>query len=174
MRFNLPKAPRAGRARKPTFGVQSIVTLLVISILNPLLATHLQMRVVNEFYNARMLVPNGSGSREAEVDLHFEERELLVCSRNSGSEVKRLRYSEIDSADYSYTKHPRWRSGTILAGAVGMFAIPVFFIKGNKHWLTIRTQTDFAVLRLDKVNFRIVLAAFEARASRRVQRVGNK
>ena len=69
---------------------------------------------------------------------------------------------------------PRWKSGIGLAVAFGIFALPVFFMKGKKHWLTIAAEGDFAVLRLDKNNYRIILPTFEARTGKRVEAVAEE
>ena len=44
-----------------------------------------------------------------------------------------------------------------------------FFMKGKKHWLTIRTQNDYAVLHLDKNDYRLILTAFETRSGVKVE-----
>jgi hypothetical protein len=97
---------------------------------------------------------------------------LLIQSRKGGSELKNFAYADIKSAEYSYSKHPRWRAGAAAAIAIGIFALPLFFMKGKKHWLTVRTEKDFAVLRLDKDNYKIILPTFEARTGRKVETVG--
>ncbi len=61
-----------------------------------------------------------------------------------------------------------------MAIAVGVFALPVFFMKGKKHWLTIAVEKDFAVLRLDKKNYKLILPTFEARTGRRVEAVAEE
>ena len=50
-----------------------------------------------------------------------------------------------------------------------MFALPVFFMKGKKHWLTLAAERDFAVLRLDKGNYKLVLPAVEMHTGRKVE-----
>ena len=41
-------------------------------------------------------------------------------------------------------------------------------MKGKKHWLTIKTGSDYAILRLDKDNYKIILPTFEARTGKKV------
>ena len=54
-----------------------------------------------------------------------------------------------------------------------MFALPLFFMKGKKQWLTIGGEGDFALLQLDKSNYKIILPAFEARSGIRVVTVAD-
>ena len=97
---------------------------------------------------------------------------MTVRSRKTGAELKQLRYAELRSVDYAYSKHPRWKAGIAVALIANVFAIPVFFFKGKKHWLTVRTGQEFAILRLDKRDFRLIIAEFEARSGRQVELIG--
>jgi hypothetical protein len=47
-------------------------------------------------------------------------------------------------------------------------------MKGKQHWLTIQAENDFAVLQLDKSNYKIILPAFEARTGVRVETVAEE
>jgi hypothetical protein len=52
--------------------------------------------------------------------------------------------------------------------------IPLAFSKSRRHWLTVRTQEDYLVLKLDKSNRQIVIPAFEVRTGIKVESVGEK
>ena len=132
-----------------------------------------QTAVADTFTNVKLMVNTGDKGEEQEAILLFEQTALVVRSR-SGSVLKTLAYADIKGAEYSYAKSPRWKSGIGLAVAVGIFALPVFFMKGKKHWLTIAAEKDFAVLRLDKNNYRIILPTFEARTGKRVEAVAEE
>jgi hypothetical protein len=132
-----------------------------------------QTAVADTFTNVKLMVNTGDKGEEQEAILLFEQTALVVRSR-SGSVLKTMPYADIKGAEYSYAKSPRWKSGIGLAVAVGIFALPVFFMKGKKHWLTIAAEKDFAVLRLDKNNYRIILPTFEARTGKRVDAVAEE
>ena len=56
-----------------------------------------------------------------------------------GSELfKELERGDIKAATYSKSKHPRWKSGVGFAVAIGIFALPIFFMKAKHHWLTLQ------------------------------------
>ncbi len=147
--------------------VRHVVAVLVVCAL---LA---QTAVADTFTNVKLIVNTGDKGEEQEAVLHFDETALVVRSR-SGAVLKTLAYADIKGADYAYAKSPRWKSGIGLAVAFGIFALPVFFMKGKKHWLTIAAEKDFAVLRLDKNNYRIILPTFEARTGKRVEAVADE
>lgn len=132
-----------------------------------------QATFADTFTNVRLIVNTGDKGEEQEAILLFEETALVIRSK-SGAVLKTMAYADIKGAEYSYAKSPRWKSGIGLAVAFGIFALPVFFMKGKKHWLTIAAEKDFAVLRLDKNNYRIILPTFEARTGKRVEAVAEE
>ena len=103
--------------------------------------------------------------------LLFEEEHLAILDKEDRSTRKNFGYKVIQSAEYSYSKAPRWKSGGALAIAVGVLAIPLFFFKGKKHWLTIQGGEDFAVLHLDKKNYKAIIAALETKTGVNVETV---
>lgn len=125
---------------------------------------------VDQFTNVHLLVNTGDKPEERDAILRLDGSTVTIESR-AGGQVKRWSAAEIKSLEYSYSKSPRWKSGTAVAIAVGVFAIPIFFMKGKKHWLTVVGENDFAVLRLDKTNYRVILPALEASTGKPVEHV---
>lgn len=121
------------------------------------------------FEKAELLIPNGDNVSEKSVRLIFLEDSLQIESKGKEMIIKTFKYSDIKDAEYSYSKNPRWKTGLGL-GAVSLLfppllliAIPVGFSKHRRHWLTIRTENDFAVLKLSKSNRKLILPAFETK-----------
>ena len=125
------------------------------------------------FRNVKLMVNTGEKAEEQNAVLHFGDDALTVYGKG-GAILKTFKYADIKSGEYSYSKSPRWKSGIGAAIAVGVFALPVFFMKGKKHWLTIAAEKDFAVLRLDKKNYKLILPAFEARTGKTVEAVAEE
>ena len=48
----------------------------------------------------------------------------------------------------------------------------VLFNRSKSHWLTVKTGDDYALLRLDKSNYKLVMAELEKRAHLTVASVG--
>lgn len=122
------------------------------------------------FERVSLLVPRGEKTREVEVVLLLAGDRVVVEDRKSHAVLKELPYDRIANATFSQSKHPRWKEGAGAAVLVGVFAAPVFFMKSTRHWLTLQADGDFAVLRLDKRNFDVILPAFESRSGIAVQR----
>lgn len=133
-----------------------------------------QTRAADQFQKVKLLVNTGEKPVETDVVLRLEEDRLVVRSKAGATELKVFPYSAIKAAEYSYSKSPRWKSGAAAAVVVGVFALPVFFMKGKKHWLTVTGEKDFALLRLDKGNYKIILPAFEARSGVKVVAVAEE
>jgi hypothetical protein len=143
------------------------------------IAAHAGRGDVTQFENIDMIEPNGSKVRELEVRVVFDADAVRVLSRSNGSVLKEWKYDEIKSAEYSYTKNPRWKTGLGLGAAGVLFpplwfiAIPLGFTKHRRHWVTIRTADDFAVLKVGKSVRKIFIPAFETKTAVNVQALGD-
>lgn len=132
-----------------------------------------QVAVADTFRNVKLMVNTGEKAEEQDAVLHFGEDAVTVHGKG-GAILKTFKYTDIKGGEYSYSKSPRWKSGIGAAIAVGVFALPVFFMNGKKHWLTIAAEKDFAVLRPDKTNYKLILPAFEARTGKTVEAVAEE
>jgi hypothetical protein len=134
---------------------------------------------VDTYQNIKILQPAGEHLHETSVKVQFNENSMLVISRSSGKVLKEWSYDKIKSAEYSYTKTPRWKTGLGLGAASIAFplllivAIPIGFTKHRRHWVTIRTEDDFAVLKVGKGIRKVFMPAFETRTSVQIQALGD-
>jgi hypothetical protein len=127
-----------------------------------------------EFQKIKLLTQDGEITIETDAILVLAPDRLVVRSKKGDWEMKTLAYQDIRSAEYAYSKHPRWKEGLGAAIAVGVFAAPIFFLKGKKHWLTVQTEDDYAVLRLDKNNYELVCLSFTTASGIDVELLGEK
>lgn len=114
-------------------------------------------------YEVEMVVPDGKKSVETDADLTIGETSFRVEPDKTSfkSETKEFKYTEIKTADYSYAKKPMLSGGGAVATAllVGfIFALPFLFIKKKKHWLTVQTEKEFAVIKLGTSSHRQIVA----------------
>lgn len=137
-------------------------------------STLVAQTAADQFHKVKLMVNTGERPAETDVVLRLEPDRLVIRSIRGGADLKTYPYSAIRSAEYSYSKSPRWKSGIGAAVAVGVFALPIFFMKGKKHWLTLQTADDYAMLRLDKANYKIILPAFETRSGVKVETVADE
>lgn len=154
-----------------------IVLLTLISLLIPYPAA---ARNTSTFFeNIELMQANGDNLRETSVRVEFGETAMRVVSRSKGTVMKEWSYDKIKSAEYSYTKNPRWKTGLGLGAAGVVFppllliAIPVGFTKHRRHWVTIRTDDDFAVLKVGKGVRKVFMPTFETRTSVQIKALGD-
>lgn len=134
---------------------------------------------VEKFDNIEFIQPNGDNLRETSVLVEFDDTTMRVISRANRSVIKEWSYSEIKSAEYSYTKNPRWKTGLGLGAASVLFppliliAIPVGLTKHRRHWVTVRTDNDYAVFKVGKGVRKLFMPAFETRTSVEIRALGD-
>ena len=116
--------------------------------------------------------------KETDVRVRFKDDSMQIESVGSGEIYKTFKYSDITNAEYSYTKTPRWKEGLGLGTSALIFppmmlvAIPLAFTKHRRHWLTLRTGSDYAVLKLSKSTRKLFIPAFESYSSVTVEALG--
>lgn len=151
--------------------------LLLAFSLNVTLPVFAQTNI-DVFDKVELLVPNGDDISEKSVRVRFLENELQIEAVSGGKIHKTFKYSDIKDAEYSYSKNPRWKTGLGLGAASLLFppllfiAIPIGFSKHRRHWLTIKTDGDYAVLKLSKKNRKLILPAFESKTGITVSGAG--
>ena len=159
--------------------MKHLITLAVlISLASPVLSLTLEDGSTS-FENIELMQPNGDNLRETSVRVVFDETAMRVVSCSNGAVLKEWSYDKIKSAEYSYTKNPRWKTGLGLGAASVVFppllliAIPVAFTKHRRHWVTIRTDDDYAVLKVGKGVRKLFMPAFETRTSVYIKALGD-
>ena len=129
---------------------------------------------VKMFKDVDLMVPKGDKSESKSVRMLFDGQYLVIDADGGEKIYKEFPYANIVSAEYSYSSSPRWKTAIGAAVLIGVFALPIFFMKGRKHWLTIKTANDFAILRLDKDNYKMILATFETTVGKKIETVGDE
>jgi hypothetical protein len=101
------------------------------------------------------------------VDLIVSSTGLTIRSRDTTTPViLDLPYSSIKSLGYTFVDHGK-------AFLIPIMGVSALFIKGQSHWLVIEssggTGNGTTVLRLDKKEYREVIAALTAKSGTRVE-----
>lgn len=117
-------------------------------------------------YDVELVVSEGKKSVETDAVITFNDASFTVVPDKASfkSSTKEFKYSDIKNADHSYSKKPMLSGGGAIATAllVGFIvAIPFLFIKKKKHWMTVRTEKDFAVIKLGDRNYKQIVSEFE-------------
>ena len=96
-------------------------------------------------------------TREVNAVIVFEKEMLRIESRRKPKIFKEFRYSDIRSAEHSFSKAPFFTDSPTTAILLSaMTGLPIFLIKKEKHWLTIASDDDFAVLKIENDNYRMI------------------
>ncbi len=143
-----------------------------IVIVAALLASHASLLAQSagaEFRQAKLMVNDNGRIKSADVVLRLEDEQLVIQS--GSTPVRTLPYKTLRGAEYTYTKKPRWKEGIGMGLLIGAFALPIFFLSGKTHWLTIHGEDQFVQLKLDKSNYKLFLPAFESRSGVKVETI---
>ena len=138
-----------------------ILSLLLVTALLCVSTPFAFARSFDGSFKVEMLVTKGDDTKEEGSTLTFSENSLRVISKKNAMNAKEFNYKDIKSADYSFSKKPMWKTGAVTALFIGVFALPIFFMKSKAHWLTVRTEKDYAILKLEGDNYRQILAELE-------------
>ncbi len=117
-------------------------------------------------YEAEILKnPNrgGKDTREVNAVLEFGKETLKITSRRKKEIFKEFKYSDIKYIEHSYSKTPLVTAATRTAVLALLTGLPLFFSENEKHWLTLGTDSDFAVLKIENDNYRLLKMEFLVR-----------
>ncbi len=129
------------------------------------------------FNKIQMIVQDGENFDQKPVVVTFLDDSILIEPENSLLK-KTFNYNEIERAEYSYSKSPRWKTGLGVGAAAFAFpplflvAIPLGFTKHRRHWLTLRSESDFVVLKLSKSSRKVFIPTLETKAGITVAAIG--
>jgi hypothetical protein len=107
--------------------------------------------------------PGRKDTREVNAVLMFEKDGIRIQSRRSKEVFKEFKYSDIKSAEHSYSKNPFFASGNKTAMALGVLSGMSIFLMARqkeKHWLMVATGEDYAVLKIENDNYRLIRMEF--------------
>jgi len=128
-------------------------------------ATTVTPRLPLQFQNAQLTIPQGDKTKQVDVTVSYVSDMFQLLDKNTRKPVKEFSYQSFTGGEYSFSKAPRWKSG--------LFISPFLFLSsGKKHWLLVKTADDYAMLRLDKVNYKLIIAEWETRTGLTVEAQG--
>jgi hypothetical protein len=152
---------------KSIFKLRTVQTLISASLVMFLLiVTTPFVLAADSTYKVEQVVTDGKESKETDAILTIKTETVSVMPDKNKFKAagKEFAFSDIKTADYSYSKKPMLSGGGAIATAllVGfIFALPFLFIKKKNHWLSVQTEKEFAVIKLDGSNYRQIVAEFE-------------
>jgi hypothetical protein len=121
-------------------------------------------------FDAKALVGEGQKQREQDAQILFADGKVTVTAGNKDI-LHSVPYSGVVSVSYSRGRDPLWNSPEGPAPVAKMGGGAFGFIRGERHWIALRTRNNFVVLRLQDVQIKQVLGALEERTGRVPERV---
>ncbi len=127
------------------------------------------------FKDVHTMVPAGKKAQEKQVKLTFANRQDIVVSL-ADKPLVTIPFSSIQKVNYEYAKRHRVSEGAaIMALSLGTGAI-IMLTKSTNHWMGIEYeeggQLKQLLLRLDKSDYRAVIAAAEEQTGKKVEMLG--
>ena len=119
------------------------------------------------FPKAKLNIQEGEKKKEIDALIGFYEKHIVVADNTKNrNTLKALTYDGIKTAEYSFSKSPRYKAGLLVSPFL-------LFTSGKKHWLTLQADKDFVFLQMDKSNYKLIIATFEAKSGKKVETVAD-
>jgi hypothetical protein len=154
---------------KPLIHILTIALLLSPS----LSASGFAQAKADQFQDAQYFVKEAGKDKAKPVKGTLTFDPAAKAARFESKEAKmEIPYNQITGLIYEKTSKPRYALGLLVAW-------PLLFTKSKGHYLTIQYkpadgQGEFALIRLDKDNYQMALAAAEAQTGVKLQRSEEK
>ena len=121
-------------------------------------------------FRAKILVKEDDKSRERDATVRLAEGQVTVTGPDRAI-VGALPYEAVLSVIYSKSKQPLW-DGPAGATPIQQVDGGAFgFLKGGRHWVSLRTKERFIVLRVEENQVASVLSLIEERTGKTTVRV---
>ena len=123
------------------------------------------------FGDLKLIVASGAKTKDVDALLNFEPDKVVVRDRDTGEILQSEAYHSIAAMTYAHAKAPRWQEGDGFAAVPKGFGGSGFFLRTSRHWLTLQSNSQFIVLRLEDRNVIPVMTSLEQRTGIKVQRM---
>ncbi len=106
--------------------------------------------------------PGKKDTRQINSVLVFEKDSLKIISRRSNTVFREFKYSEIKTVEHSFSKNVFFSSDENLRSLfLSVFVGPTLLrTKKEKHWVAIVGGDNFAVLKIENDNYRLIRLEF--------------
>lgn len=143
--------------------VQTAVSALLVCFV--FIITSQVALAADTVYKIEQVINDGKDSKETDAVLTIKGDSFAVMPDKQKFKAagREFAFSDIKVADYSYSKKPMLSTGGAIASAIfiGILVVPFLFMKKKNHWLSVQTEKEFVVLKLDGSNFRQIVKEFE-------------
>jgi serine/threonine protein kinase len=124
-------------------------------------------------FSAQTVMVESGKNRQRDTNVELANGTVTVKDKENKL-VTTLSYQDVVGFTYSNSKQPLWNTPHGPAEIVHLDGGAFGFFKGDQHWVSLRTDKMSLVLRLRDQDTRRVIAAFEERFGKPVERVSDK
>jgi eukaryotic-like serine/threonine-protein kinase len=167
-------APDAAKPPTPSTPLPTADRTAAETLGNPVNAGSSNAAPVKELppmaFDAKALVGGGQRQRERDAQILLADGKVTITADNKDI-LHSVPYSGVVSVSYSRGRDPLWNSPQGPAPVAKMGGGAFGFIRGERHWIALRTKDNFLVLRLQDVQVKQVLGALAERTGRAPERV---
>lgn len=137
---------------------------IILTLILQLIAISALGQTAGADYEVELLTNPNAGrkdTREVNAVLVFEKDGIRIQSRRSSEIFKEFRYSDIRSAEHLY-RTPTFRMSKGAIALSLMSGMPLFLLakEKEKHWVIVATDDDFAVMKIENDNYRLIRMEF--------------
>jgi protein kinase-like protein len=125
-------------------------------------------------FDARAVVDAGDRHRERKAKVLLAAGALTITADNELMVLLTLPYRRVVSIHYSRGSEPQWNSPSGARPVVRVEAGTFGFLKGDRHWISLRSEARFIVLRVNETQVEPVLRALEARTGHKPERIAER
>jgi hypothetical protein len=114
-------------------------------------------------YEAELLKnpnPGRKDTREVNAVVIFEKDSIKIFSRRKDEVFKEFPYQKIKYVEHSFSKNLLFSSRTSPALLLLFPTLAALSSGKEKHWLTVVGEDDFAVLKIENDNYRLIKNEF--------------
>jgi hypothetical protein len=104
--------------------------------------------------------PGRKDTREINAVIVFEKDSVKIYLRRKNVVFKEFDYKDIKFAEHSFSKNPLASGQTQTLLLMMLTGVPMLYGGKEKHWLTIVGEGDFAVLKIETDNYRLLKMEF--------------
>jgi hypothetical protein len=137
--------------------------LILFSLIVLLPASFVFSQTSPNRYEAELLMnpnPGGKDTREVNAVIIFEKESIKIFSRRKNGFFKEFGYKDIKFVEHSFSKNLLFSSRTHTLLSVMFPALSILYSGKEKHWLTIVGEDNFAVLKIETDNYRLIKNEF--------------
>jgi hypothetical protein len=113
-------------------------------------------------FSAQTVVVEGGKNRQRDTNVQLANGIVTVTGKDNKVMIT-VPYESVVGVSYSNSKQPMWNTPQGPAEVVHLDGGAFGFLKGDQHWVSVRTDSMSLVLRLRDTDSRRVINAIEER-----------